>query len=209
MSSRYDAGVVEVPVPAPVRRRTGGRSARVRANVHRAVAELVAEGGPGRVSIAEVAARSGVHPTSIYRRWGSTEALVLDVAVARVEAESPVPDTGTLRRDLLTYATQAAADVTRPDGLSFLRAVITAADAPPALDSGDRATGQPSPLQVRGAHIQAMLERAQRRGERALNYTDVLDVVLAPIYLRTLFGIGGIDEPYLAALVDRLLTHSP
>jgi len=198
--------VVEVPAPAPARRRTGGRSARVRADVHQAVAELIAEGGPARVTIAEVAARSGVHPTSIYRRWGSTEALVLDVAVARVEAQSPIPDTGTLRGDLLTYATQAAEDITRPDGLSFLRAVLTAADTPPTVQSGDGPAERPSPLQVRGAHIQVMLERAHHRGEPVLAYTDVLDLVLAPIYLRTLFGVGGIDGPYLATLIDRLLT---
>lgn len=182
------------------RRRTGGRSARVRAAVHRSVTELLAEQGAGNVTIAEVAARSGVHPTSIYRRWGTVEALVLDVAAARVEAESSIPDTGALRVDLLTYARQASHDVARPDGLAFLRAVVATADG---AGGGDAAVPF---LQARGAQIQVMLDRATDRGEQALHYTDVLDGILAPIYLRVLFGVGGTDDAHLALLVDRLLT---
>ena len=91
-----------------VRRRTGGRSARVVAAVHDALNELVAQGNPRPVTVAEIAERAGVNPTSIYRRWGTLEALVLDVEAARLQVNSPIPDTGTLRGDLLAYATRAA-----------------------------------------------------------------------------------------------------
>ena len=171
----------------------------MRSAVHQAVTELVAERGAGHVSIAEVAARSGVHPTSLYRRWGSVEALVLDVAVARVEVESPMPDTGALRSDLLAYARQVDHDVARPDGLAFLRAVVATADS---AGGGDAAVPI---LEARGAQIQVMLDRATDRGEQALHYTDVLDGILAPIYLRVLFGVGATDDAHLALLVDRLL----
>lgn len=200
-------------------RRTGGRSARVRAAVHQAVTELLAEEGVEAVTVAEVAARSGVHPTSLYRRWGTVEALVLDVAVSRVSAQSPIPDTGSLRNDLFSYASQAAADVGRPDGLAFLRAVITAADSAnstaasansTAASASGAATDSADPrlpfLAARGAQIQTMLDRAAERGEPPLDYTDVLDGILAPIYLRLLFGIGGVDDAYLTRLVDHLLT---
>lgn len=194
-------------------RRTGGRSARVRAAVHQAVTELLAEEGVEAVTVAEVAARSGVHPTSLYRRWGTVEALVLDVAVSRVSAQSPIPDTGSLRNDLFSYASQAAADVGRPDGLAFLRAVITAADSAnsTAADSASGAAADSADprlpfLAARGAQIQTMLDRAAERGEPPLDYTDVLDGILAPIYLRLLFGIGGVDDAYLTRLVDHLLT---
>ncbi len=193
-------------------RRTGGRSARVRAAVHQAVTELLAEEGVEGVTVAEVAARSGVHPTSLYRRWGTVEALVLDVAVSRVSAQSPIPDNGSLRNDLFSYASQAAADVGRPDGLAFLRAVITAADSAnsTAADSPSGAATDPRLpfLAARGAQLQTMLDRAAERGEPPLDYTDVLDGILAPIYLRLLFGIGGVDDAYLTHLVDHLLTGS-
>lgn len=188
--------------------RTGGRSARVRAAVHQAVTDLLGEQGAEAVTIAEVAARSGVHPTSLYRRWGTIDALVLDVAVSRVSAESPIPDTGTLRTDLLAYARQAAADVARPDGLAFLRAVIATTDSTVTTD-GTVTTDPRLPfLAGRGAQIQTMLDRAGERDEPPLDYTEVLDGVLAPLYLRSLFGIGGVDDAYLTHLVDHLLTAS-
>ena len=194
--------------------------------MHQAVTELLAEEGVEGVTVAEVAARSGVHPTSLYRRWGTVEALVLDVAVSRVSAQSPIPDTGSLRNDLFSYASQAAADVGRPDGLAFLRAVITAADSAnstaagspshattasasgAAADSANSADPRLPFLAARGAQLQTMLDRAAERGEPPLDYTDVLDGILAPIYLRLLFGIGGVDDAYLTHLVDHLLTGS-
>jgi AcrR family transcriptional regulator len=186
---------------AGARRRTGGRSARVVAAVHDAVNELVAQGNPRQVTVAEIADRAGVNPTSIYRRWGTLEALVLDVEAARLRVTSPIPDTGTLRGDLLAYATRVAKDLSRPGGLAFLQAVLSVSEEGDPLRS--------APLRDRGAQMQAMLDRARDRGEPALDQTDVYDCVLAPIYLRTLFGIGGLTRARLAAFVDRAIAQSP
>jgi AcrR family transcriptional regulator len=184
-----------------VRRRTGGRSARVVAAVHDALNELVAQGNPRPVTVAEIAERAGVNPTSIYRRWGTLEALVLDVEAARLQVNSPIPDTGTLRGDLLAYATRAAKDIARPGGLAFLQAVLGVSEESEPQRS--------APLRERGAQIQAMLDRARDRGESALDQTDVLDCILAPIYLRTLFGVGGLTKSRLAVFVDRALAQPP
>jgi AcrR family transcriptional regulator len=181
-----------------VRRRTGGRSARVVAAVHGAVNDLVAQRNPREVTVAEIAERAGVNPTSIYRRWGSLEALVLDVETARLP---PVPDTGTLRGDLLAFAANAATDIARPGGLAFLHAVI-----------GVKEESEPqriASLRERGAQIQVMLDRARDRGEPALDQTTVYDCILAPIYLRTLLGVGGLTKARLAAFVDRALAPAP
>ena len=151
------------------------------------------------MSIAEIAARSGVHPTSIYRRWGTAEALALDVAAARLEVDLPIPDTGTLRGDLLAYATQAADELNRPDGLWLLQALL-------AARSTREGTDLRSNLQSRGEQIQNMLDRAGKREEPELHFTDVIDGVLGPIYMRSLFEISGVDKWYLAALVDRTIS---
>jgi len=184
-----------------VRRRTGGRSARVVAAVHDALNELVAQGNPRPVTVAEIAERAGVNPTSIYRRWGTLEALVLDVEAARLQVNSPIPDTGTLHGDLLGYATRAAKDIARPGGLAFLQAVLGV--------SAESEPQRSAPLWERGAQIQAMLDRARDRGEPALDQTDVLDCILAPIYLRTLFGVGGLTKSRLAVFVARAIAQPP
>src|SRR3546814_16102565 len=50
--------------------RPGGRSARVQESVHKAVCALTAEVGRGEVTVPMIAARAGVTPATIYRRWG-------------------------------------------------------------------------------------------------------------------------------------------
>jgi hypothetical protein len=54
-----------------------------------------------------------------------------------------------------------------------------------------------------------MLDRARGRGEPALDQTDVYDYILAPIYIRTLFGVGGLTKARLAAFVERALAQAP
>src|SRR3954470_20467024 len=101
-------------------RRPGGRSARICAAVHPAVTDLISERGYGNFTVGEVAARAGVADSSIYRRWGSLETLLTDVALTRLNAQSPMPDTGSLAGDLHTYAAQVAREITGPDGPAVL-----------------------------------------------------------------------------------------
>jgi AcrR family transcriptional regulator len=169
----------------------------VAAAVHDAVNALLIDCGPGGFTVADIARRAGVNPTSIYRRWGSLEAVILDVEAARLSEISPLPDTGTLRGDLLAYARTVAADVARPGRLAFLQALIGARDV-----SNEQRS---APLLQRAEQFQAMLDRARDRGEPALHYTAVVDCILAPVYLRYLLGVG-IDESDLELFVERTLS---
>src|SRR5664279_5180156 len=90
--------------------RPGGRSARVRAAVHRAVEELLVEEVGDALTIPAVAARAGVHATTLYRRWGSIGELLADVATSRFSGEIVVPDAGSLRGDLERWAADVATD---------------------------------------------------------------------------------------------------
>src|SRR4051812_35498986 len=149
------------------RARPGGRSARVRAAVHAAAQAVLHESGGAELSIADVAARAGVHPTSIYRRWGSREALVMDLAVAQVGRDMPIPDTGSLRGDLEAYAVQAARGLSSPAGAAFLRMLVAALPSTPEGRS-QRARY----LEQRAAEIGVILRRARSRGEASLALDD-------------------------------------
>ncbi|MFI6041594.1 TetR/AcrR family transcriptional regulator [Nocardia sp. NPDC051321] len=184
--------------------RPGGRSARVRASVHRAVTELVAETGYGNFTVGEVATRAGVADSSIYRRWGTLEALTTDVALTWLTTNSPIPDTGSLDTDLRAYATGVARDVSGPDGLAVLRLIIALSQSG---EAGARARDQF--LTERRSQLQHMLDRANARGEHPPQALDVLDHILAPIYLRTLFGMGTVSSSDIDALVDRVLATPP
>src|SRR5215470_12513669 len=84
-----------------VRRRPGGRSARVQVAVFEATLQLLEERGYEGLSMASIAERAGVHETSLYRRWKTKEQLILEALDRRMAQEIPAPDTGTLRSDLV------------------------------------------------------------------------------------------------------------
>jgi hypothetical protein len=57
----------------------------------------------------------------------------------------------------------------------------------------------------RTRQLQSMLDRARDRGEQPPDVLDVLDHILAPMYIRVLFGMGPLTPDYIDGLVDRML----
>ncbi|MEU3494824.1 TetR/AcrR family transcriptional regulator [Kitasatospora cineracea] len=184
--------------PAEPVRRTGGRSARVCAAVHRAVTELIAENGAEQVTIPAVAARAGVNPTSVYRRWGDLNGLLADVASTRLAPDDPPPDTGTLRTDLLQWAERTRAAVTTPEARALLRHSI-----------GQLATcpGTTPRMAAREQQLATILTRAEDRGEPTPALTQAVDHLMAPLYFRVILNLGPVDPADTRRLVDDLLHH--
>jgi AcrR family transcriptional regulator len=183
-----------MPKPRP-----GGRSARVKAVVFDAADALLAEKKPSEVTMVDIAERAGVAATSLYRRWGDVQALLMDVATDRLMRDAPLPNTGTLRGDLLTWAKSVATSLATPEGSIFVRVFLATAPTPET-----NAAARGAALVRRRDEIEAMLERARQRGEPAPHVNEVIDYILAPLYLRMLFGAPE-GESYAAVLVDRLL----
>jgi AcrR family transcriptional regulator len=188
--------MTEKPEPRP---RPGGRTARTKASVFEAVSALVAEKGEASISMADVAERAGVATTSLYRRWGDVRALIMEVAVAQLIHDHPLPDSGALAGDLRKWARSIAAGLRRPEGSSFFRALV--ATAMPAEQGG---AVRLAALEKRREQISTMLERAKARGEAPPSIADVLDHLLAPLYVRALFGTPA-SEAVADRLVERLL----
>lgn len=181
-------------------RRPGGRAARVGAAVHQAVTDLISERGYGNFTVGEVAARAGVADSSIYRRWGNLESLLTEVALTRLNAVSPMPDTGSLDGDLRTYAAQVAREITGPDGPAVLHLAVALSNTG---QQGLRAADNLRTERMR--QLQSMLDRAHARGEHPPDAFEVLDHILAPMYIRALFDMGPLTADYIDRLVDRLL----
>jgi AcrR family transcriptional regulator len=185
-----------------VRRRTGGRSARVREAVLKATLHAVAEHGADAVSISEIARQAEVHETSIYRRWPTKEHLLLDALLDYSEAKLPIPNTGTLRDDLVAFATAVTAYLDSPLGRTLARSMAIAGDDD-ALAAG-RAQFWKSRLDL----ASAMIARAKDRGEvpTDLDAATALELVIAPLHFRALLTRQSTDEHDIAQLVDALLT---
>jgi len=182
-----------------VKRRPGGRTARTKSSVFEAVTALLTERGYGALSMTDVAERAGVAATSLYRRWGDVRVLIMEAAVERLVQERPLPDTGALAQDLRTWARSISASLASPEGSAFFQAFIAA-----ALPTGSNGAARTAALKPRVAQIEAMLDRAKARGEPAPPVEDVVDMLLAPLYTRTLFGMPT-DEALADHLVERLL----
>ncbi|MFD8891265.1 TetR/AcrR family transcriptional regulator [Streptomyces sp. NPDC059566] len=172
--------------------RPGGRSARVQQAVHTAVRELQAEVGRPELTIPLVAARAGVTPSTIYRRWGDLQELLSDVAVEHLRPEAPPEDHGDLAADLRGWAEQFLEEMTSPTGRAYIR------DALLGDPDGDNA-GQCSAYAA--DQIAIVLARAEERGEEAPDVETVLDRVVAPMMYRILFRPGGLTDAYAHALV--------
>src|SRR5277367_4263928 len=112
----------------PIATRPGGRSSRVKEAVFAAVEALLAENPNDLPSMTAIAERAGVSPTSLYRRWGEVRLLAGAVAVDRLMQELPVPDTGSLREDLIGWASAAARSLSNRRDQALLR-IMTAAPA--------------------------------------------------------------------------------
>jgi hypothetical protein len=99
-------------------------------------------------------------------------------------AHAAMPDTGTLAGDLQAYATGVADDIRGPRGLAVLRLLIAlSAGGDPALRARDTFVA------ARRTQLETMLDRAAARGEHPPDPLSVIDFVLAPLYVRVLFGI--------------------
>jgi AcrR family transcriptional regulator len=168
-----------------------------------AAAELLAERGLAAMSIEEVAARAGVGKTTIYRRWPSKGLLALDAFVTSFREEQPLPDTGTLRGDLVAALRAWVRAVTETPMGSMLTGLIAEAQHDPELHAAwrDRVI-EPLRRQRR-----IMLDRAIARGEipASVDQEVVLDLLFGSAQHRLLLGHLPMTEDFIDNVVDVIL----
>src|SRR5271169_754798 len=184
-----------------VQRRTGGRSARVRRAVLDATLQAVVERGSDALSIGEVARQAGVHDTSIYRRWPTKEHLIFDSLLTHSVAQLPIPDTGTLRADLVAFASLITSYAATPIGQALLKAMAV------TDDDAALAAGRAQFWQFRLDQARAMIDRAMIRGELRAD-TDpalALELLIAPLHFRLLLTRQPVDDRLTGQLIDLLL----
>jgi len=163
-----------------------------------AALELLAEAGVAGLSMDVLAQRAGVGKATIYRRWVSKEALILD-ALRTTNAPIPAPDEGNVRADLITY-TDAVVERFGADRASdVLPHLIEASCYDDQLRSS-----LDDYLRGRQATIRLILQRGIDRGELGAD-TDVdlvVDLILGPFFYRHLLTGAPVDRDFAHRLVD-------
>jgi len=181
---------------APVSHRRGEH---VRHTVLAAAFEELAENGAGAATIAGVARRSGVHETTIYRRWGTKDKLFVEALLTRSAEEIPTPDTGSIRDDLLVVVRAVIAYVTSPVGLAALHVASLIAD--------DHQDARQAFWAGRLNALRPVVERGIAREELRPD-TDaglLLEALIAPLHGRLLLTGETVDEQLGERIVDLVL----
>lgn len=178
--------------------RPGGRAERVRTAVLSAAAELLADVGYDKMKVEDVAARAGVHKTTVYRRWPTKAELTADAAALHSAEAVPIPDTGAFVEDLRLLAREVVVNIGTEAGARRSRSIAAA-----AATSDELAEAMQGFWAHRLALSAAVVERAIERGElpATSDANLIIEMVIGPLWLRLLLT----GEPITGDVADRIV----
>ena len=168
-----------------------------------AAVELLNQVGYDRLTMDAVASEAKASKATLYRRWSTKAALVVDAILRSKETlQTPDTDTGSLRGDLLAMASGHGGLCDERTSRT-MAGVITALhhDADFAEEFRTRIVG-PKLTSARAA-----FERARARGEITADLDlDLFTPALAAIVLHRSFVLGlSVDESTVASVVDQII----
>lgn len=153
----HDAGGRSLPV---VRRRGRPRDPQADVRILESAAKLILARGYDAMTIDDVAANAHVGKATVYRRWARKE----DLAVAAMEriysSKIPVPDTGSLRDDLIAGFTATLTFANSAVGAAYLRTAIAESVRDPRISALYRTAIEQAERAARTVY-----QRAIERGE--------------------------------------------
>ena len=181
--------------------RVDARVERSRHAVLTAAFELLSESGVSGFSVDEVARRSGVAKTTIYRHWPTREALVID-ACSRIADEQHTPDTGSLESDLTAILTNIARLLQTANWASVLPSIVDIAERDSEFADVHRRIQR-----AHAAPVREVLERAASRGELSADadLATIVAALLGPLFYRRWFWREPIDDQFVSAITRRAI----
>ncbi len=167
--------------------------------VSRAALQVLDEDGLPGFTMAAVARRAGASKATVYRRWPSVSALLVDAMDATFQP-LPVPNTGRVQDDVARLLTAFVALVEHTPFPRLLAAFIDAAERDPTLASlhADLTRRRREPML-------AVLARARGRGHLpdGLDPEVVTDLLTAPFFYHRFVA----HRPIPPSLVHDVIAH--
>lgn len=165
-----------------------------------AAIDLLADGVEA-ATVPAIAARSGVHASSIYRRWGDQGGVLLDALLDAADSASPIPHTGSLRDDLIALLSDVQRMFASPIGAGLVEIILLT-----PRDEGLAELRRAYWASRHGALV-GMIDAAIARGELPAG-TDAaftLELLVGPVHTRALLDRGNPDASLPARIVDSVL----
>lgn len=183
------------------RSKTAHRGEPVVMEIVDAVLEELARVGYRALRIEDVAALAKVHKTTVYRRFPTKESLVQATLERAFRDSIPMPETGSLRGDLIEVARQIALFMDSLHGRALVRLVMTEGKDEELRRIVDTLRVKREAVTV---HV---VERAVSRGELEPDADGelLMSTIVGSIH-HTIFSLGEVpDTPRIEALVDLVL----
>ncbi len=170
-----------------------------------AAVDLLAEVGYARLTMDQIAARAGVGKASVYLRWPNKVALVAEAIQQHSAVVPDVPDTGSLREDMLTFL--RALLRRKSSAQRALAAVTSEIASNPEL----RKAWRQSVTGTLSACVGMIVEHAIERGELP-PASDVELLSMLPLTLLQNWRLEhdqGPDNQAVERIVDQFYTPAP
>lgn len=189
--------------PAPRRASRGRpRSDDAHRRILNAARELLSEDGFDDLRLEHVAARAGVGKATIYRRWGSKEALAQALLAELAAPHIAVAQSDDTRTELLAAVVNPMRAVTETPFGPVIRALLSQIAVNPTLGDPFRATV----VQARRDEIARVIARGIARGDLRPDADPEIatELLVGPVYFRLMFG-GDLTLDFANRVVDNVL----
>jgi AcrR family transcriptional regulator len=183
--------------PGSGRRRRGDE---LTAAIFQAVRGELDENGYAAVTMETIARRAGTGKAALYRRWPSRTELIIDTVQATMPGMAGLPDTGSLRGDILALLDAFASELRGALG-DALRGLRAEAILDPSLSrqisdyTGDFASSR----------LRQLVGRAAARGELGRSDVSRLRLEAGPAIIRDHFLVRDLHELSMTDLVDEVI----
>ena len=150
----------------------------------------------------DIAARAGVNEASQFRRWGTKAAIVAEALQDYSVLETPTPDTGSLRSDLLELLRGIIARIQTPQG-QVISLIVVGPHRQPELEEVRHAYWSD-----RLNRAAAIVQRAKKRGELSeeVDADFLVEAAIGPILARTQATHRPLDDYLPEQIVGLLLS---
>lgn len=175
----------------------------VRADVLRAVGDLLLTEGSADLTFERVARLAGVSKTTLYKWWPSKGALALDGYFHAVEQTLAFPDTGDIRADLISQLRAFATVLTRTRGGRVLAELIGQAQTDPDLAEAYRARYSAERRRLACERMRKAQESGQIRP--GIDLQVLVDQLWGAVYHRLLIPDEPVTGDFVVALVGNLM----
>lgn len=177
------------------------RSVEARSKVLAAAGDLMAERGVAMLTIDEVAQRSGVAKTTIYRHWPERTGLIVDAVNAGL-LHIGTPDTGSLRGDLDAWFSSTIRSHLTGNAGRIIPCLIAEADRNSEVAYLlDRIGAE------RARVVGLIVERAIERGELRtdLDVDTLVGIIAGPVVFQKMIRRRELTAEYIDAVLDVVL----